>query len=126
VWRDDDRVTVAVGHSDAGDSEHPTADGPPSAWAKVTVIRADWSGSASRLYVAGEVDEFWSALMCAGPEARPILNVNDGQPAESHGDGAGVAGATNQGPLSAPRTTETGFRARSASSPGEFDGEVAG
>jgi hypothetical protein len=48
------------------------------------------------------------------------------QPTESHGDGAGVAGATNQGPLSAPRTTETGFRACSASSPSEFDGSVAG
>jgi hypothetical protein len=65
VWRADDRVTVAIGHNDG---DNPTADGPPSAWAKVTVIRADWSGSASRLYVAGEVDEFWSALMVAGSE----------------------------------------------------------
>jgi hypothetical protein len=116
VWRADDRVTVAIGHNDG---DNPTADGPPSAWAKVTVIRADWSGSASRLYVAGEVDEFWSALMVAG-SGTPV------QPAESHGDGAGVAGATNQGLQSAPRTTETGFRARPASSPSEFDGSVAG
>jgi hypothetical protein len=82
VWRVGDRVTVAVGHSDGG--EHPTADGPPMAWAKVTVIRADWSGSASRLYVAGEVDDFWSALMGVGSEMAA-------QPAESHGDGLGVA-----------------------------------
>jgi hypothetical protein len=68
VWRADDQVTVAVGHNDAGDGEHPTADGPPAARAKVTVIRTDWSASASRLYEAGEVDEFWSALMGAGSE----------------------------------------------------------
>ena len=61
--RDDDRVTVAIGHHDG---VWMTGDSPPMAWAKVTVIRADWSGSASRLYEAGQVDEFWDALMGAG------------------------------------------------------------
>jgi hypothetical protein len=47
-------------------------------------------------------------------------------PAESHADGVGVAGPTNQGALGAPRAAQDGFPTSSASSPSEFEAGING